>query len=187
MSVAKGREGRAPKGNTNREITPRSGVKFCFQMQIKLFTVPITDSGALLEEVNRFLRSHKILEVENHLVSNQHGASWCFCIKYLGTSALPRFVEKQRIDYKSILNEDVFKIFSHLRELRKQIAKDDAVPAYAICTDQELADIAALPHVNEKTLKGVKGFGKKKFDKYGMKFIEWYHNTIQDEKSGESL
>jgi len=34
-------------------------------MQIKLFTIPITDSGAFLEEMNRFLRANKVLEVEN--------------------------------------------------------------------------------------------------------------------------
>jgi hypothetical protein len=33
-------------------------------MQFQLFTVPITDDGSALEELNRFLRGHKILEVE---------------------------------------------------------------------------------------------------------------------------
>jgi hypothetical protein len=36
-------------------------------MQIKLFTIPITDSGASVEEMNRFLCANKILEVENRL------------------------------------------------------------------------------------------------------------------------
>lgn len=34
-------------------------------MQIRLFTIPIGDSGSALDEMNNFLRGNKILEVEN--------------------------------------------------------------------------------------------------------------------------
>jgi len=145
-------------------------------MQIKLFTIPITDSGALLEEMNRFLRANKILEVENQLVSNERGAAWCFCVKYLPMAASFQRSEQVKIDYKNLLSEEKFKVFSELRALRKQIAAKDAVPAYAVCTDQELADIARLTEINETTLKAVKGFGDKKFEKYGLAFIEWFKN-----------
>ncbi len=156
-------------------------------MQIKLFTIPITDSGTFLEEMNRFLRANKIFEVENQLVSNERGALWCFCVKYL--SAAPAFqkTESLKKDYKSELSEEVFKVFSNLREVRKQIATEDAVPAYAVCTDEELAQIAALPEMNEKSLKKVKGFGDKKFEKYGQQFIQWHQNNKIHEKSGEPL
>ncbi len=157
---------------------------FLKNMQIKLFTIPITDSGAFLEEMNRFLRANKVLEVENQFVSNERGASWCFCVKYL--SSVPAFQKNENIkkDFKNELSEDVFKVFSNLREVRKQIATEDAVPAYAVCTDQELAEIASLPEINEKTLKSIKGFGDKKFEKYGQHFIQWYQNKAYDEKGG---
>ncbi len=145
-------------------------------MQIKLFTIPITDSGASLEEMNRFLRSNKILEVENQLVSNEWGASWCFCVKYLTTVSTFKRDENVKPDYKNILSEEKFKVFSELRELRKQIAAKDAVPAYAVCTDQELAEIVNLSEISEKTLKTVKGFGDKKVEKYGSAFIAWFQN-----------
>lgn len=152
-------------------------------MQIKLFTIPITDNGRFLEEMNRFLRANKILEVENQLVSNEKGASWCFCVKYL--PAVPAFRKADNIkkDYKNELSEEVFKVFSTLREVRKKIATEDAVPAYAVCTDEELSQIAALPVINEQSLKSVKGFGDKKFEKYGQSFIQWYQNKDQHEKS----
>lgn len=73
-------------------------------MQIKLFTIPISDNGALTEEMNRFLRSNKVLEVENHLVSNEHGASWCFCVKYIGGASVFQKTEIKK-DYKNELNE----------------------------------------------------------------------------------
>ncbi|MBN1338815.1 MAG: HRDC domain-containing protein, partial [Bacteroidales bacterium] len=135
-----------------------------------------------LEEMNRFLRANKILEVENQLVSNERGGAWCFCVKYLPTAPAFQKTDNIKKDYKNELSENVFKVFSKLREVRKKIAFDDAIPAYAVCTDQELAEIAALPEINEKTLKSVRGFGEKKFEKYGQHFILWYQNKEEDEK-----
>jgi hypothetical protein len=45
-------------------------------MQLKLFTIPIGDSGGALQDMNAFLRGNKILEVENHFVGNDNGAYW---------------------------------------------------------------------------------------------------------------
>ena len=56
------------------------------------------------------------------------------------------------------------------------------MPAYAVCTDQELAEIAELTEINEKSLKSVRGFGDKKFEKYGHYFLQWYQNKEPDEK-----
>ena len=50
-------------------------------MQIKLFTIPVGDSGGALQEMNAFLRGNKILEVENKLMGNENGAYWCFCVR----------------------------------------------------------------------------------------------------------
>lgn len=156
-------------------------------MQIKLFTIPITDNGVFIEEMNRFLRANKILEVENQLVSNERGASWCFCVKYIAGSTAYQKAEIIKKDYKSELDEHTFKIFSKLRELRKQLAQEDAVPAYAVCTDQELSEIASLKVMDEKGLKSVKGFGDKKFDRYGKKIIEWSKTNLTNETSGQHL
>ncbi|MCP5002826.1 MAG: hypothetical protein GY941_02600 [Planctomycetes bacterium] len=38
-------------------------------MQIKLFTIPVGDSGSALDEMNHFLKGNRILEVENHLLN----------------------------------------------------------------------------------------------------------------------
>ncbi len=183
MSFAKeGSEGRATD-RQNESPNRREAPKLFLKMQVKLFTIPITDDGNFLEEMNRFLRANKILEVENRLVSNERGASWCFCVKYLPTAPAFQKTNNVKKDYKSELSEEIFKVFSKLREVRKEIAAEDAVPAYAVCTDQELAEIAALPEINEETLKSVRGFGEKKFEKYGQLFIQWYQNKEQSEKS----
>ena len=84
-------------------------------MQIKLFIIPITDTGVMLEDMNKFLRANKILETETHLVQNERGASWCFCVKYIEQSNLNTFsVSKEKIDYRQILDETTFAKFSKL-------------------------------------------------------------------------
>ena len=74
-------------------------------MQIKLFTIPIIDNEIEQSEMNRFLAGHKILTIDNHLVSNDGGAYWCFCICYtekpIGAGG---FHKSKRVDYKKILD-----------------------------------------------------------------------------------
>ena len=89
-------------------------------MQFKIFTIPVTDDGTAIEEMNRFLRPHKVLEAEQQLVSPKSGAHWHFCIKYLA-NAQPdkpqpdnKPLNTSKVDYKEILDEKTFAIFSIL-------------------------------------------------------------------------
>ena len=91
-------------------------------MQIKLFTIPISDSGALLQEMNAFLKAHKILEIQQKLVSNDNGANWCFCVRYLSQAFSAASESKVKVDYRQVLDEPTFRKFSRLREICKTVA-----------------------------------------------------------------
>lgn len=136
--------------------------------------MPLIDAGESLAEMNRFLAGHKVLEVEQHFFQNEKGGCWSFCVRYLPTVANVQNISKEKIDYKQVLNEAEFAVFSKLREIRKQIAITDAVPAYAVFTDEELAGIAKLPIIEENKLMTVKGIGEKKVAKYGKQFVEMF-------------
>ena len=143
-------------------------------MQIKIFTVPIGDSGAATEELNRFLRSQKVLEVEKHFMHNEQGASWCFCVKYLESQ--PSFSavsgsKSGKTDYKMLLDEPTFAIFSKLREARKKISVEEALPAFAIFTDEELVNIAQLSEHSAAAMRGIKGIGDKKIERYAERLL----------------
>jgi superfamily II DNA helicase RecQ len=77
-------------------------------------------------------------------------------------------------------------VFSDLRELRKQIAANDAVPAYAVFTDEELAGIARLPELEAGKLISIKGIGDKKVQKYGKQLIDMYRQKLQPENPAQS-
>ena len=150
-------------------------------MQFKIFTIPVTDDGTAIEEMNRFLRSHKVLESEQQLVSTKSGAHWHFCIKYLANAQpdKPQPDNKpqntSKIDYREVLDEKTFAIFSILREIRKKIAEEDGMPVYAVFTNEELASIAALDDILPETIKKIKGIGNKKTERFGKRLVEQYN------------
>ena len=127
-------------------------------MQFKIFTIPIADDGTAIDEMNRFLRAHKVLESEQQLVSTKNGTFWHFCIKYLANAqpdSKPQNLSK--IDYKEVLDDKTFSVFSVLREIRKKIAEEEGMPVYAVFTNEELAGIASLDEITPQNIKSVKG------------------------------
>lgn len=143
-------------------------------IQLKLITIPIEQVEAENEALNKFLRAHKIVEIEKQLVAFRHGHSWCFCISYIENQAPTR--SRKKINYMEVLGAPTFAIFSKLRQIRKQIAVQDAVSAYIVFTDAELAQIAQLEELNLAQLKKIKGIGEKKAANYGTRLLTLYQN-----------
>jgi superfamily II DNA helicase RecQ len=140
-------------------------------MRIKLFTIPALGGEAVLEEMNSFLQSQKILEVESRLAVSSSGAAWCFCVKYADEL---RAVERERdkIDYKALLEPSVFARFSAFREIRKSLALSEKIPPYAVFTNEELAAMAKVENLTADIIKTIPGIGEKKLEKYGRHFIQ---------------
>ena len=124
----------------------------------------------LAQEMNAFLRSRKILSMEQHLTQDAQKAFWCFAIKYADDIHLAE-QQQQRTDYRKVLDEATFKKFATLREIRKRLATEENTPAYVIFTDEELAKLAQLEPLTLEAMKSLKGVGEKKIEKYGRYFI----------------
>lgn len=139
-------------------------------MQIKIFTIPVMGGEALSEEFNAFLRSRKILQVEQHLAQEAQGAVWCFCVRYLDGDAYS-YGPKEKVDYKKVLDEESFARYAAMKVLRKKIADEEAVYAYQVFSDWELAELAKLGEITPASMKKVKGIGEKKVEKYGKYFL----------------
>ena len=142
-------------------------------MQIKIFSIPIGGDESAIEEMNLFLRANKIVDIRKELATVGCNSCWTFCITYILNNN-PQAIKnngENKIDYKKVLPPDIFERFSALRKLRKQIADNDAVPAYAVFTDAELAEIAKLDKLTLTALQNIPGIGKKKVEKYGNMFV----------------
>ncbi|MBQ7062919.1 MAG: HRDC domain-containing protein [Bacteroidales bacterium] len=148
-------------------------------MQLKIFTIPIIGGEEVNEEMNRFLRGHRLVTVDKQFCLVGDTACWTFCVTYVEGNT-PSFAPKageirEKVDYKTVLDENTFAVFSRLREIRKALAAEDAVPAYAVFTDAELAEISKLQQLDEKTLLTLKGIGSARVEKYGRKICQRYN------------
>lgn len=139
-------------------------------MQIKIFTIPIVGGEEQNAELNIFLRSKKVLEVEQQMTQQSGCSFWSFSIKYLDDHAFSER-EKPKVDYRKVLTETEFERFSKLRAIRKEISKEEDLPAYTIFTDEELAGIAKIELLTLAEMKSVKNIGEKKIEKYGQRFL----------------
>ena len=151
------------------------GRNFFENMQFKIFNIPIPESETSVEDMNRFLRGNRIVAVEKQLLSVGNITYWSFCIQYVTSSTTAEMIQgerKEKVDYKNVLEAPVFEVFSKLRVLRKQIAENDAVSAFAVFTDAELASIAKLETITPKTLLTINGIGDKRVEKYGKLLCE---------------
>lgn len=153
-------------------------------MQYEIITVPLVENGEQMERLNRFLRGHRVVHVDKSLLPMGDSACWAFCIAYIETpSAAPFSAQgerKEKIDYKSVLGESQFKVFSQLRTYRKRIADEDAVPAYAVFTDAELAMMSQAETLTQQSILSIDGIGKKRMEKYGEMLLKLYHQESED-------
>lgn len=155
-------------------------------MHVKVFTIPISDSVQAEAEFNAFLSNARVLETEQHFYQNEKGAAWCFCVRYLPGESSNRSLFNRKTDYKEILEQKQFAVFSRLREIRKELAANDVVPAYAVFTDAELAEIAKLPEISEKTVLKVSGIAQKRMEKYGNELVKRYL-LLNDDETAPSI
>jgi hypothetical protein len=96
-------------------------------MRLKFFRVPV-DGGAAENELGSFLASHKVLEVDRQFVANGFLSFWAICVVYLDGNPAAA-AGKMKIDYREVLAPAEFELYSQLRNLRKNLAERDAVPA----------------------------------------------------------
>lgn len=140
-------------------------------MQVRILTVPLGDPGSALQELNAFLAGHRVLDMQQQFYQNEQGAGWSFCIRYLQTVSGGAGPPKAKVDYRQVLGEDEFIRFARLRDVRRAIAQQEAIPAYAVFTDEELAGIAQLSEITVAALVTVKGVGEKKAARYGQQIV----------------
>lgn len=157
-------------------------------MQIKIFSVSVLGGEDEEERLNLFLRSHKVADVRKELVQTDGGCFWTFCVSYI-LGALPPSVseKKEKTDYKQILDEQSFSRFAKMREIRKQLAVEDAVPAYLVFTDAELAEFAKVERLTLEEMKKVNGVGEKRVEKYGEKFLSQYEKEGKPDTAGSRV
>ena len=140
-------------------------------MQYKFFKIPVKSIEVCEEEINRFLRSVKVVHLQRDWVDLGENSFWALAVEYLpvtpGTTRGAGSRKRPKVDYKEVLSDEDFAVFARLREWRKGVAAEEGVPVYTIFTNEQLAGIAEDKARSLADLGKIDGIGDARIAKYG--------------------
>lgn len=131
------------------------------------------------EELNAFLKSHRIVNVEKRFVENNQNTGWAFLVEY-GNEQKTFVPGTPKIDYKNVLSEQDYATFSQLRDLRKEIATRNASPVYTIFTNEQLVEMLKNPPKELKDFAKIKGVNETRVKEYAQEFINYFTNETKN-------
>ena len=159
-------------------------------MQLRFFTIPIHGGGDIADELNRFLAGSRILSIDRQLVQDGGNSAWAICVSFESagqgrpSSATGGTSKQGKVDYREVLNEADFTVYAHLRSLRKEIADREGLPAYALFTNEQMAEMVQRRVVTVAAMREIQGIGDARMEKYADAFLqllrEAFNNPAQD-------
>jgi superfamily II DNA helicase RecQ len=148
-------------------------------MPFKFFLIPVANADSIEQELNAFVRGHRVLSVDRRWVEQGNLSFWSFCVDYLdarsssGTDVPGRPQgARGKVDYRETLTPEDFTIFARLRDVRKEIATRDAVPVYTIFNNEQLAQMVQTRATTKAALEKIAGVGDARLEKYGTRMLE---------------
>jgi superfamily II DNA helicase RecQ len=151
-------------------------------MQFKLFAVPASGNDPSEDDLNRYLRSQRVVSVRSEWALVDGRAWWFFCVETIaGIAAASASGEvRRRPDYKEILSPADFALYVALRDLRRKLADREAVPVFTVCTNEQLAEIARRRPASLGALSAVEGIGESRLRKYGEQIVGVVMTALAD-------
>jgi superfamily II DNA helicase RecQ len=141
-------------------------------MRYAFFSIPALSSADAVAELNALLASRRIAAVEKHFVADGQNSFWAISVSFLESGEqVSQGSGKSKVDYKEVLSEKDFSLFVKLRDLRKKLADQEAVPAYAIFTNEQMAEMVKIKAASIAALSNISGIGKARVEKYGAQFL----------------
>lgn len=84
------------------------------------FISPFSESSAS-SELNNFLKSHRIINVEKRLIDGERGTGWVFLVEYSDIDGTKSgYTMSAKIDWRDVLNPSQFAVYDFLRKTRKE-------------------------------------------------------------------
>lgn len=149
-------------------------------MKYTVYKLPAYGDREAEKELNNFLSNHAVIDVEKEFIDNGSAGFWSLLIMY--ETNMKDKIFQNRIDYKEKLNPHDFAVFSKLRELRKKISEEAAVPVYSVFTNEQLAEMVEKKTTTKHAIMSIKGIGEHKFDNYGKPVLELLKSCFDEAK-----
>ena len=159
-------------------------------MQVKIFYVSQLDSGISQDEMNKFLRTHKVIRVvDKEHIDSEGFIVWSFRIWYVEgekmTSVEDATRQMLRDNYKENVSQmqekltaEQKEVFEKLRRCRQQIAEVDAIKQnFNIFSDKELLLIVNMENISEQSILEHADIKKDRKEKYAKRLVEQFAMT----------
>ena len=143
-------------------------------MQYAFFRISTSAPTSASEQLNEFIHSHSVINVEKHFHADGADGFWSFCLQWQDSSAASSSLKSKnpaKIDYRTVLSDAQFSVYALLRDQRKQLAEKDGVPVYAVATNDQLAAMVRGSMTTKSALQQIPGFGESIVERYGKVFL----------------
>lgn len=133
------------------------------------------------EEVNAFLRGHRVLQVERHFCAD-NGGYWAIMVEYADYAPFSApATRKEKRDYAKELDDESRERFEQYRVIRRNVAQSNNVAAYMVFTDAELAALARLPELTMDAARKEKSVHASRLETY----LKFFIPTDESETGGQ--
>ena len=141
-------------------------------MELHFFAIPALDPQTAEDQLNRFLSSSPVAGVDRQFVADGANSFWSVCVQLAAAGPAAEKPRKRgSVDYREVLSPEVFARYARLRSLRNRLAEQQGVPPYAIFSNEQLAQIAALEPPTRTALAAIEGIGEKRLAQYADAFL----------------
>lgn len=122
-----------------------------------------------LSDLNVYLNANRVIAIQREIVTTNGQPLLVFIVEVV-SPARPRDVgsnlRSARVDYREVLGEEDFAVFSGLRDTRKQLADAEGVPVYTIFSNAQLAEMVQARCQSIEDISKLDGIGKARVEKY---------------------
>ncbi len=130
-------------------------------------------------ELNNFLKSHRIINVEKRLIDGERGTGWVFLVEYSDNDgSKPSYTMSSKVDWRDVLNPSQFAVYDLLRKKRKEIGERTKIPLYGILSNEQLALMAQNPPKTKEEFIKIKGVSEQKYRQFGEEFLETIKSAL---------
>lgn len=146
-------------------------------MELRIFTLPYdeTSEGFPDEIVTQFCMNKKVHHIQAKFFMQEGRPFWSVAVQY---EIVLKGEEKIRA-----LDDAQQLLFSRLKEWRKEHAHSLGIPVYLVATNDQFLKMVQLKCRNLESPKQIRGYGRKRIEKYGRLIIDIIKDFYDDPKN----
>lgn len=139
-------------------------------------------------ELNNFLKSHRIINVEKRLIDGERGTGWIFLVEYSDNAgSKSSYTMSTKIDWRDVLTPSQFAVYDLLRKKRKEIGEKTKIPLYGILSNEQLALMSQNPPKTKEEFLKIKGVNDQKYKQFGEQFLEVIKSALLSAEQAETV